>query len=340
MGILVFGSGGGGNGGGLNWDEVDIQPQFALSGKKFFDKDKQLRAGTILNWDGTPLSGPSSDSSKVIITPDKDHAWHIPGGRYLGRDVEISAMGNGSASMSIAGNVVTLAKQAGYIDGGNETLNVPAGSATIARDGKRVTLTKEAGYIGDGSSYIDVPVSNQTKSKTITSNGTTEVLPDAGYDGLSKVTITTNVSSAPTLQNRTVSITANGTQTFYASSGYDGMYSCKVTVAVPTVSVLTGTGTVTTGDTVRTIKISCPSGYTLAMAGFVASSVPGTNYVVSGIVRYGSSTGRCDVQTSSGVAVGNSLTSVSFSGNMVTITCSSSYSFNGNSYTAYVAYYG
>ena len=37
----------------------------------------------------------------------------------------------------------------------------------------------------------------QEKDVTITQNGTSQVTPDSGYDGMSKATIITNVSSTP-----------------------------------------------------------------------------------------------------------------------------------------------
>lgn len=50
----------------------------------------------------------------------------------------------------------------------------------------------------DGSSDVifQLPPTMQEKSVSITSNGTTDVIPDSGYEGLSKVTIATNVPSS------------------------------------------------------------------------------------------------------------------------------------------------
>lgn len=50
----------------------------------------------------------------------------------------------------------------------------------------------------DGGSDVifQLPPTMQEKSVSITSNGTTDVIPDSGYDGLSKVTIATNVPSS------------------------------------------------------------------------------------------------------------------------------------------------
>lgn len=49
---------------------------------------------------------------------------------------------------------------------------------------------------GGGDVIFQLPPTMQEKSVSITSNGTTDVIPDSGYDGLSKVTVTTNVPSS------------------------------------------------------------------------------------------------------------------------------------------------
>ncbi|ORX78315.1 hypothetical protein BCR32DRAFT_247275 [Anaeromyces robustus] len=72
----------------------------------------------------------------------------------------------------------------------------------------------------------------QEKDLSITSNTTTTVLPDInmGFDGLSKVTVVTNVQ--PNLESKSLTVTSNGTQTISASSGYDGLSSVDLTTNV------------------------------------------------------------------------------------------------------------
>lgn len=66
--------------------------------------------------------------------------------------------------------------------------------------------------------YLEAAV--QEKSVEITQNGTTEVMPDAGYDGLSKVTVTTNVPSSSETEEVTVALSmADGNQVITPSSG-------------------------------------------------------------------------------------------------------------------------
>lgn len=61
----------------------------------------------------------------------------------------------------------------------------------------------------------------QEKSVEYTENNDYQVLPDEGFDGMSKVNVSVDVA-VPTVQNsKTVNITANGTQTISPDSGYD-----------------------------------------------------------------------------------------------------------------------
>ena len=62
----------------------------------------------------------------------------------------------------------------------------------------------------------------QTKSITITSNGTTTLSPDYGYDGLSQVRIIANIPDAVTLQSKYV-IPSASSQTIRPDNGYDGL---------------------------------------------------------------------------------------------------------------------
>lgn len=61
----------------------------------------------------------------------------------------------------------------------------------------------------------------QEKSVNYTENNEYQVLPDEGFDGMTKVNVSVDVA-VPTVQNsKTVNINTNGTQTISPDSGYD-----------------------------------------------------------------------------------------------------------------------
>lgn len=70
------------------------------------------------------------------------------------------------------------------------------------------------------------PPNLEEKDVTITENTTTIVEASEGYDGLSKVNVTTNVE--PNLQSKDVSITENRIEEIEADSGYDGLSKVRV----------------------------------------------------------------------------------------------------------------
>ena len=70
----------------------------------------------------------------------------------------------------------------------------------------------------------------QEKTTTIRlTDITTEIIPDEGYDGMSKVT----VNHSPVQETVEQTITANGSHKIIPSEGYDAMFRCVVDVNVP-----------------------------------------------------------------------------------------------------------
>ena len=76
---------------------------------------------------------------------------------------------------------------------------------------------------------IETAGNYQTKSITLNTNGTYQLLPDTGYDALSSVDI---VVSVPTRPLQTKLITENGL--FGPDPGYDGFSQVTVDVPIPT----------------------------------------------------------------------------------------------------------
>ena len=112
----------------------------------------------------------------------------------------------------------------GKVAGGGGSTAPVLQDKTITENG---TYTADSGYDGLGTVIVDVPETElQEKSVTITQNGTSEVTPDNGK-ALSKVSVTVAVpATVPRLQEKTA--TANGE--VVPDVGYDGLSKVTVNV--------------------------------------------------------------------------------------------------------------
>ena len=340
MAIFVLNSGGGaGGGGGVDTSNDTVKANYVLAPHTFHDSEGNAGTGSIYEWGGSILDGASTAGNKVTVQPSQS-TRHIAAGSYINREIELAAMPSGSASMAQSGNKVTLTKTAGYIPAGSQDLILDSATEKLELNGATVTLDRtSSGYVPAGTGVLSrtVPlVSNYSVS--ITKNGSKTITALDGTAGFSSLVINTSVAgTAPLLQEKTVNITQNGVSYAYPSGSFDGLSMVTINVNVPATTPTTSSGIVSNGGS--TLYISCPSGYTLYMVSFMASSADYSNVskVVGGYARKGSSTGRGSYILSSGnPAVGN--LSASFSGNTVTITPLSGYSFSGMSYTAFVCY--
>ena len=86
-------------------------------------------------------------------------------------------------------------------------------------------------YAGAGNADIKL----QSKSVTITENGSKTLFPDGNYDGFSQVNIKTNVASVnPVLEDKSVEISENGDYRFTPGPAYDGIGNFRIKVNVET----------------------------------------------------------------------------------------------------------
>ena len=151
------------------------------------------------------------------------------------------------------------------------------------------TYTPSSGHVYDRV-VVNVPSEApeiQTKSVTYTANGTYTVNKDAGFDGMSSVTVTVNVPTpTPNLQTKYVQINSNGSSVITPDSGYDGMEEVDVTVDVPTPTPNLQTKAVTFTENGEEV-ILADSGYDGLEAVDVTVNVPtggGSNDVITGTV--------------------------------------------------------
>lgn len=164
MGCFIFGGGGGKGDSSLDFSQVNMEPQYALAGKKFYNKDKELKAGTILNWDGTPLTLADGEtiSGADVVEPSLTTRY-IPSGKYLGKPVFLAPMAQGSVDVRLQSNTGFLVdKTAGYISGGTDAVAFPPGK--VLADG-----TYEGPYaVTSGSEIITLNTSGKYCTGDIT----------------------------------------------------------------------------------------------------------------------------------------------------------------------------
>lgn len=85
-------------------------------------------------------------------------------------------------------------------------------------------------YAGAGNADVKL----QSKSVTITENGSKTLFPDSNYTGFSQVNITTNVANNPVLEDKSVEIIENGDYSFIPGPTYDGIGNFRLKVNVET----------------------------------------------------------------------------------------------------------
>lgn len=111
------------------------------------------------------------------------------------------------------------------------------------------------------------------QEKTVTANGS--VVPDEGYDGLSKVNVSV---PAPSLQAKTVTPSAS-TQTVTAASGYDGLSKVTVNGDADLVASNIKSGVEIFGVTGSYTGDSSESSYKKAMVGTISLGDSGVEYI-------------------------------------------------------------
>jgi len=120
-------------------------------------------------------------------------------------------------------------------------LDIQKRTLKLSRD-----VIDDPGYRNIGSFRVSVPTSGggssnpirlQNKMVSVYQNGQTKIRPDISYNGLSQVTVNTNVAAPPAppihLQNKMVSVYKNGQKIINPDSSYDGLGQVTVNTNVP-----------------------------------------------------------------------------------------------------------
>lgn len=223
-----------------------------------------------------------------IITPTTTQQTIIPDSGYNGlASVTINAINNQSKTITPNENAQTVKPDTGYQGLSQVTVqaislqNKEVEPATIVQ-----TIQPDTGYTGlksvtinaidvsektissngtyspaDGTYYskitVNVPKEDySSQEKTVSPSTVSQIItPDAGYDGLSKVTV-----SAATLQDKIVTPTTSK-QTVSADSGYYGLGSVDVGAISTETKTVTANGTYspTSGKYFSSVTVNVPS---------------------------------------------------------------------------------
>lgn len=106
---------------------------------------------------------------------------------------------------------------------------------SIDKNVSMTEVTPDEGYSGLSRVEVDVEIPvEDNKQVTITENGTTTIIPGDGYDYIEMCDVTVNVPiPEPKLQEKSTTISQNGASSVTPDSGYDGLSKVDITVQVP-----------------------------------------------------------------------------------------------------------
>lgn len=206
-------------------------------------------------------------------------------------------------------------------------VNVSASGSRL-QDNKKVVITNngtnnivpDEGYDGMKSVTTEVNVESDVKIQdskeiTITQNGNDTVVPDTGYNGIASVFIKTQVPAPVSQDVKSVTYTENGEYTVIPDESFSTMKSVDVTVNTPIVNVQSQ-------KTVEYMqnanyRITPDSGYDALKTVIVQVTVPINNFDITSIMYKNSSGGYTTIPINS---VQSSIVgTVSFTANTVVL---------------------
>lgn len=167
----------------------------------------------------------------------------LTGGKFCQEDVEILPA---LQSKTVAANGTVKADE-GYAGLEEVVVAVPVPDGYIVPSGtKAVTANGEH----DVTNYEKVSVAVPVPDGYVVPSGTKEISENGSHDvsGFASVEVAVP-SEEPVLQTKSISLTANGTYEYTPDSGYDGIDKVSVNVAVPVGVVPSGTKSITANGT-------------------------------------------------------------------------------------------
>ena len=186
-------------------------------------------------------SAPEIQEKEITVTENNSTEIVEPDSGYLLNKVTVNTAipvdGTKNVSIDVKGytDPVSVTPDTGYesMEGAVVALtNFPEAetkSVTITENGTTTVTPDTKDYLSSVEVTTAIPL-EENRTETLTSNGEHEVLPTSGNTAMKKATVTVAV---PIESNRTETIEHNGTVTISPTSGYAGLEDVDVTVAVP-----------------------------------------------------------------------------------------------------------
>lgn len=227
-------------------------------------------AGTMTISGGAQLQLPTAPAQ--TITPTTSEQTAVAAGLYTTGAIKVAAMPIGTEGTPVATKGVvsdhavsvtpSVSNQAGYINGGVVTgTPVSVSASELVSGSQTITSNQTVDVTNLASVTVAVPAPDlQSKSKTYTPSTSSQsetVSPDAGYDGLSSVSVTVNaMPSGSKGGSATTSVTQDTSYKYYTTSwtnATSGYYAASAFNPAAQVRFQRQTETVTPSTTTQTI---------------------------------------------------------------------------------------
>lgn len=186
-------------------------------------------------------SAPEIQEKEITVTENNSTEIVEPDSGYLlnkvtvNTEIPVDETKNVSINVKEYTDPVNITPDTGFesMEGAVVTLtNIPEAetkSVTITENGTTTITPDTKDYLSSVEVTTAIPL-EENKTETLTGNGEHEIVPTTGNTAMKKTTVTVAV---PIQSGKTETIEHNGTVTISPDTGYDGLEDVEVTVAVP-----------------------------------------------------------------------------------------------------------